>query len=364
MISVSFTTHSRCRIRCWHALPLLLAFFFFGTQSAHAQAVSLADDAYHYRSWADGQHDGNYTEWWYFNFSDSQSGLRGIVTYLITDPANLTGLGFAQVTAVVYTPTGIITRTDKYPVQSFVASYDVANVQVEPNSIEVSDSVYQVRGSSRDGRLGWNLQYRRQADPWFAANHIVVGSLPWEQMNWLIFMPRAQVDGSLIVDQQVFSVHAQAGYHDHNWGEWIPFDALWNWAQYSQPGLSLEMGDFIGRPAGTLGVDFQDQHMVFTKDQYRLLHTRWALDPGSLLLYPIQSVLVAQNDSFALLAVMNVVRTDPLRADLPFPLPDVLVFEQVSNYQGLLWRKNSTGQWLLQTSFQGGGFKEYTARQY
>ena len=38
------------------------------------------------------------------------------------------------------------------------------------------------------------------------------------------------------------------------------------------------MGDFIGRPAGVVSVDFGGRRTVFLKGQYWLLHTRWALD--------------------------------------------------------------------------------------
>lgn len=331
---------------------------------ANSQTVSPSDDAYHFTQWADGQHDENYIEWWYFNFADAKSGVHGIFTYLVSDPQNLSGIGFSQVTAAIYTPGGIVTRNDKYSVSAFSAANDAANVKIASNSVQALGSLYEIRGVSKDGRIAWYLQYQRQSDPWYAANHMPVGAFSWEQMNWLVYMPRAQVSGVIIVDGQIYFIRDQAGYHDHNWGEWIPFDALWNWAQYSQPGFSLELGDFIGKATGLLGVDVEGQHTTFTKDQYRLIHTGAALDPGSLLLYPTQSILVAQNDSMALLVSMTVQSTDALRGDLPFPLPDVLVFEQWAKYEGSVWRKDASGQWKFALSLQGGGFKEYTARQY
>lgn len=349
------------RIRVAFALLLLVV---LGAAEAKSQTVSPSDDAYHFAQWADGLHDESYIEWWYFNFADAQSGVHGIFTYLVSDPQNLSGIGFSQVTAAIYTPGGIVTKNDKYSVSSFSAASDTANVKIASSTVQVVGSSYEIRGVSKDGRVAWYLQYQRQAEPWYAANHMPVGTFSWEQMNWLVYMPRAQVTGVLVVNGQVYFVRDQAGYHDHNWGEWIPFDALWNWAQYSQSGFSLELGDFIGKPTGLLGVDFQGQHTTFTKDQYRLVHTGVGFDPGSLLLYPTQSILVAQNDSMALLVTMTVQSTDVLRGDLPFPLPDVYVFEQWAKYEGTLWRKDVTGQWKQDLSFQGSGFKEYTARQY
>lgn len=41
---------------------------------------------------------------------------------------------------------------------------------------------------------------------------------------------------------------------------------------------------------GVVGVDFDGERTVFTKGQYWLLHTRWALDWKSLVWYPTESV--------------------------------------------------------------------------
>ncbi len=90
-------------------------------------------------------------------------------------------------------------------------------------------------------------------------------------------MPRAQVSGRLAVDGRVYEIDA-AGYHDHNWGEWIPTDALWSWAQYSNPDLAFELGDFQGQPTGLASIDAAGERTVFTKEQYAFIHTRWAFD--------------------------------------------------------------------------------------
>lgn len=42
--------------------------------------------------------------------------------------------------------------------------------------------------------------------------------------------------------------------------------------------LSLAMRDFIGKPVGVVGVDFDGERTVFTKGQYALLRTHWALE--------------------------------------------------------------------------------------
>ncbi|MBI3950619.1 MAG: hypothetical protein HY314_09210 [Acidobacteria bacterium] len=331
---------------------------------APAQEVTLADDAYHYRLWADGRHDGNFIEWWYFNLFDAQQQVQAIFTYFITDPEDRTGHGLAQVAAVAYTPPGIASEIDVYSPNQFSASYNQADVQIEGNTIRVIDgNAYRIAGTSRDGRLSWDLVYGRQAEPWFAADRMGVGKLAWEQMGWLIYMPGATVTGRLQIDGQVYTINAP-GYHDHNWGEWIFTNALWNWAQYSEPGLAFEMGDFIDKPVGVASIDFQGRRTVFTKDQYELTHTRWTFDSDNRKRYPLETTLRAENDTRRLILTMQAIVTHPLRGDLPLPLPDAIIYEQTARYEGQLWEKNTEGQWVLSASFDGNGFKEYTARRY
>jgi hypothetical protein len=331
---------------------------------AQETPVPPADDAYHYTSWADGRQDAFYTEWWYFNLFDARSGVQAIFSYFVTNPGDLLGTGQARMVAVAYTGQGTVSAVDAYPLAAFSASEAQADVAIGDNAIRVIDAdTYRIAGASRDGRLRWDLTYARAADPWLAADRMGVGSFPWEKMSWLVSMPRAEVSGRMVVDGRSYDVRAP-GYHDHNWGEWFPTDALWNWGQYSDRRLSIEMGDFIGKPAGVVGVDFDGERTVFTKGQYWLLHTRWALDWKSLVWYPTESVLYAGNDTRRLWVTIRAIGTEPLRGDLPLPLRDLFIFEQTARYDGWLWEKNQEGEWAVASVIRGNGFKEYTARHY
>jgi hypothetical protein len=342
---------------------MLLGWSPLGALTA-VEDVTLADDAYHYRGWADGHHDANYIEWWYFNLYDAQQQVQAIFTYFITDPENRSGHGVAQMVAVAYTSQGIVSEIDAYSPNRFFASSDQADVQIETNAIHVMDrDTYRITGASRDQRLSWDLVYGRQAGSWFAADRMAVGKLPWEQMGWLIYMPGATVGGQVVVDGQVYSIRAP-GYHDHNWGEWIFTDALWNWAQYAEPDLAVELGDFIDKPVGVASIDFHGRRTIFTKEQYQLEHTRWAFDAENRKRYPVETMLHAENDTRRLILTLHAIDTHPLRGDLPFPLPDAIIYEQTAHYDGQLWEKNSQGQWVLAASIDGHGFKEYTAKRY
>ncbi len=210
----------------------------------------------------------------------------------------------------------------------------------------------------------WNFIYLRQSDSWFGGDREEVGLFPREQMSWLTYMLGAYVSGEVHVDGQSHILKNAPGYHDHNWGEWIPANPLWNWAQYFEPGLTLEMGDFVRRPTGIMSVEFQCDRIVFSKDEYHFIHTRWAFDKENCKLFPVRTWLYAENDTKRLLLGMKAHDTEPLRMKTPLPLPDVIIYEQTAHYVGRLWEKNARGEWELLVSFSGDGFKEYTSRNW
>ncbi len=356
------------RSRWWYASALSLALLAGSAAGPAARAqsdgVSPVDDAFHYASWSGGTYDATYTEWWYFNFFDARSGVQAIVSYFVTNPANLGGRQRAQLVAVAYTAQGVVSETDLYAPGAFSAGSQQADVTIGEALMRLGDDgAYRVSGASRDGRLSWDLIYAADVEPWLAADRAAIGSMPWERMSWLVYMPRARVTGRLTVDGRSFEIDAP-GYHDHNWGEWFPPDALWNWAQFSDARVALEMGDFIGRPTGAVSVDFDGRRTVFTKGQYWLLHTRWGLDGRNGVWYPTETLLVAGDDTRRVFATIRTIATEPLRAGLPAPIPDVIVYEQTARYDGMLWEKDQTGQWVASTPLRGDGFKEYTANRY
>jgi hypothetical protein len=163
------------------------------------------------------------------------------------------------------------------------------------------------------------------------------------------------------VDGQLYRINAP-GYHDHNWGEWILTDALWNWAQYAEPGLTFAMGDVIRQPVGEARIEFQGEITRFTTDHYHLRHLRWAFDAEHRQWYPLHTLLHAENGTRRLLLHLQTIDTQPLRGDLPWPLADMILYEQTAHYDGQLWEKTAEGPWVLLVAFSGHGFKEYTAK--
>jgi len=268
-----------------------------------------------------------------------------------------------QMVAVAYTAGGTVGAVDRYPVGEFEAGEASADVRIGENRAwRDADGVYRVAGKSLDGRLEWELEYVADSAPWFAADRMAVGRLGWEEMSWLVQMPRARVTGTLTLDGRPIAVRA-TGYHDHNWGEWIPTDATWNWAQFSSPRLSLEVGDFIGKPVGIVALDLDGARTVFTPDQYSLVHTRWGWDRVNRLFFPTESLLTADNGAVRAEITMRALATEPLRGELPWPLKDLIIYEQTARFEGLV-RERVAGEWKVSALVRGAGFKEWTGKRY
>lgn len=334
---------------------------------ATAETLNLQDDAYHFGQWQDGQHDGLYAEWWYFNLVDADQGLEAAFAYSVIDPTNRSRLGLASVLAVVYQPDGHFQQIAHSSPESFRASEEQADVSIATESgdgqIEViDDHRYRVRGRvSGAHQVAWNLEYTRHGEPWLGLDRRNVGRREWERMSWLVGMPGASVSGEVEIDGRPYQVTGARGYHDHNWGEWRPHGVRWNWAQYSEPGLTLALGDFMTAPEGVVGFDYQGRRTVFAKDQYRLIHTAWSTDEENGRRFPTTSWLRAENETTLLLVRLRALATEPIIPPLEIPLlPEPLLYEQTAEFAGRIWEKDEAGRWRLLTSFGGTGFKEYT----
>ena len=348
---------------------LFAALFILSAVPGSAAEPARRDDAYHAAQFLDGQHDANYAEWWYFNLTDPSQDLQLAVTYMVIDPANLTGVGLSSVAAIAYTPAGAFTETAVYPTTAFLASTEQADVLIAGgtpvtwNAVRVlGDDVYQVTGSIHEQHdVSWNLVYLRRSAAWLGIDRAPVGVFPWEMMSWLQYMPSAFVTGEVVVDGRAFHVTNVRGYHDHNWGEWIPFTVKWNWAQYAGAGLTFSIGDFMSNATGVVSVESFGQRTVFEKDQYRLVHGAWKYDAVNELWFPDTTLVLAQTEDLVLVVSISATDTVPVLPPPQLPLPLVpVIYEQTADYTGWLWEKDQAGEWRLARTFRGPGFKEYT----
>jgi hypothetical protein len=153
---------------------------------------------------------------------------------------------------------------------------------------------------------------------------------------------------------------ASADTCDGNWGEWNLSQVRWNWAQFSGPGLTFDLGDFIDNPNGRAAVDISGERIVFPESEYSIIHTKFVFDPVNKIEYPIQtvfraSVSTADHGVVEAEVTMDVQKTAPLSA-----FPGQVIYEQPSHFKGRIPTHAGEARNENGINFEGNGFKEFT----
>jgi hypothetical protein len=206
--------------------------------------------------------------------------------------------------------------------------------------------------------MKWDLTYKALTSPWLgisAQTHI--GHLAGDWMKWLVYMPSAEVEGTITIGGQVQEVRG-AGYHDHIWGQWAFNDPQWNRAQLSLPGedFSLSLGDALGEQRSTvLGIQAKGENIKFSGQQLKLNYTGWATDQSTARDYPTAYEVQGKNGDYQLDLKIDVAKNVPVIFTFPPPLPSLIVFEEVSSFKGMLSPRGGEAY-----PFQGSGFSQYT----
>ncbi len=317
---------------------IAFSILFLSAQGIAADA-SLKDDAYHYLH--NGIDDQLYNEWWYFNGISDDTQFS--ISYLISDPENLTGMRRFQVRAIVL-------EEGKPPVigihqsKGFGGDKDGPNVDIDQSGFSYQDeSNFHVWGTVEDISSGapieWDLAYESKAAPWFATPvQAHVGHTKGDWMKWLVYMPSASVTGTLTWGDQSRNIEA-VGYHDHSWGRWAFNDPQCAWAQVSVPkdGFAMALGDTVGEQRNTiLGVIYAGDELKFSGRKVVINYTDFSLDQLTSRTYPVVYEIEADNGDYKLDVDISVIKSVPLLARYPIPLPSYLVFEQVALFEGSL----------------------------
>lgn len=340
-----------------HLLAVSIVFVLFSF-SGHAAEPTLKDDAYHYMH--SGIDDKLYNEWWYFNGVSNDT--QFFISYMLSDPENITGMRRIQATAVVFAD-GMPPLLGIHSSRGFGGDRSNPTVDIDQNGFSaINESAYRIYGSARDiisgAPIAWDLIYTAAIGPWSPTSvQMHVGHIKGDWMKWLVYMPSAAVNGKIILGNQTMNINA-VGYHDHNWGKWAFNDVLWNWAQVSAPedGFSLTLGDVLGEQRNTiLGAKHAGETIKFSNSQVKLGYENFALDNFTSRMYPTKYKISADNGDYKLNLTIDVLKDVPLPAYYPKPAPSYIIFEQVSQFNGSLKPKNGAGY-----SFSKMGFSEYT----
>jgi hypothetical protein len=222
-----------------------------------------------------------------------------------------------------------------------------------------------VWGEALDSASGdpirWDLVYQPTARPWFAIpvqEHI--GHLKGDWIKWLVYMPSAQVTGTLTIGNRTKSLQG-IGFHEHAWGRFALSDPQITRASVSVPleGFSLAFAEILGEQrVAFLGIEKDGKSIVFSDKQIKLNYSN-AFDNMTAEIFPAAYHVEADNGDYTLDLAVDVQKSAATALDYQPPLPSVLIFHQVSILQGTLESKSGE-----KFSFQKQGFSGFTeARQ-
>ncbi len=339
---------------CRHYAVLIIFLAFILSGIGLAADASPKDDAYHYMK--NGVDDQIYNEWWYFNGLGNDS--QFMVLYLISDPENLTGSRKLQAWAVVLED-GKSPAIGSRQSRGFGGDLNSPTFDLDQSGFSpLDDSGIRIWGTVPESgtapSIKWDLNYQPATSPWFGIpvqSHI--GHLKGDWMKWLVYMPSANVSGSIVVDNKTLGIDG-VGYHDHCWGRWALNDPSSVWLETSIPqeGFSLALADIAGEQKNTfLGIKYAGKIIKFSGKQVKLNLSGFDFDPGTGRIYPEKYEVVAENGEFRLDLMAKARKSVPLRLDYLKPAPSLLIFAQVADLQGVLKHKNGE-----EYQFNGAGF--------
>jgi hypothetical protein len=261
----------------------------------------LGDDAFH------GRGNLPFTEWWYFD-AMFDNGYSVQMSVLIVSMA---GRGYVfQRLDIHYNSTLIADRVESYPFTDLSASSEIPFVQIQGKTVLVGTQ------NTTTGNFEYNVSFEY---PGYAALlHYVGCTQGWKGQQitgdwWAVALPRANVTGEIIVDNQTVPVNG-TGYHDHNWE--ITAKAVlrfgWFWgkfdsADYTATWAALLPNRVIMNPllvlnqrnGGYLAVP--PEAIWFSVDDFNIDH---------FMLIPYFFTIAAMTDKVFLLVNMTVINVD------------------------------------------------------
>ena len=340
-----------------HAIMIIIIFFFLSGAGAAADAAP-KDDAYHYMK--NGVDDRLYNELWRFNAVENDS--QFMISFLLSDPDNLTSSRKIQVQAV-FLQEGRPPLQGSHQSQGYGGDRNSPMFEIDKcgfSADQESNPKLKVWGKVLDETTGepmaWDLVYQPAANPWFAIpvqQHI--GHLKGDWMKWLVYMPSANVTGSITVGNRTLNIHG-VGYHDHLWGRFALNDPQITWAEASVPadGFSLTLAEIQGEERNAfLGIKKDGKTIKFSGKQIKINYTNFAFDNTNAVAYPSGYNVSAENGDFILDLAVAVQESVPMMVDYPLPAPSYVDFQQYSLLQGTLKSKSGEEYSFRQSGFSG-----------
>lgn len=326
-------------------------------------AVTPADDGFHFALYKDHSHKLFYVEWWYYNFVDPATGLSAMVTFAVCNPGNELELGVASLNCAALTPEGkAVTKIDFLrSATSFTATPDNADVTLGSSFVKCdSADCYRIKAASADGGIAMDLTFERTARSQLLADN-VPGYASWEVSSWLVYMPSAKVTGTITVEGKAYALTDAKGYHDHDWGMWMLPERIWSWAQFSSEDhrVAFDVGFHAAFQKSTAYMGVGGMDLYFPQDRFEVVQEGWETW-SEFWTYPTRMTFTATDSTgkYRLDLKWQVTATSTL---WKYPL---IVFEQSCTYDGTLSEIDpATGAaGKVVETIREAGFCEFTNR--
>lgn len=336
---------------------------------------------FRYEAAKSGPGDFLYSQLWYFNFLDDRgdddpsNDVAGVGAYGVNNPEGLlVGPGLTTAFGMINRPAAEGGSFNLFApnLPPGGAGEFMASPTFEPGpgpelrnvygTIDVvSADEYHVVGKVGDAERGfaWDLVYRRRmAPPWRPWVRWplprVAGLLPtW--IDYYEHMGDALVDGTYRVfedgRESVYALEGAKGYHDGFTGKLVFSVLSWDWVDYKQDDLSVELLnarepiysciDWAEREwvrvctPGNLRVVHEGRSYDFLRPEISIVYDATAHDDELGVDYPSEETITAQDaDGNRLHLHWSLVRTLKVHYDVPAPFDDTVTFENVARFEG------------------------------
>jgi hypothetical protein len=342
-----------------HYAIMMVVFVFLFTGLGWAINVSPKDDAYHYMS--NRIDDQLYNEWWYFDVADNDT--QFLVVYLLNDPENITFAQKIQVQAVAMQD-GLPPVIGQHKSRGYGGDRNSPMFEIDKSGFSPEqEQNLRVWGEVEDSATGdiirWDLVYQPTASPWFAIPvRTPIGHIKGDWMKWLVYMPSAQVTGTLTIGNMTKSLRG-TGYHEHAWGRFALSDPQITRASVSVPldNFGLAFAEILGEGrVAFLGIEKDGKSIAFSDRQIKINDSDYSFDNKTGSIFPKAYHVTADNGDYSLDLAVDAKKSIATTLDYQPPLLSVLFYSQVSILQGTL--KSKSGE---QYTFREQGFCGFTA---
>jgi predicted secreted hydrolase len=262
---------------------------------------------------------GNF-EWWYFD-ARLDNGYMAVGFFR----AKHERTGKTGVEITIYKPTGEkVQRIFDYKHSDLIASNKDANVKIGNNYINVDYTTEKLPTFEiflKEEDIGIHLYYKPKVRGWMPGEgYTEFGNMG--EFGWAIAIPRADVEGTLIINNQEIAVKG-IGYHDHNW---LTFNLVrvvdyWYWGRvysknftviYAYIKCNKKMDNY---PINILMIAKGDE-IILSTGEFELIDKDFQYNEKAGNKYPESLILKLSDKRMITLDVQEIVDADNLLFEL------------------------------------------------